>query len=114
MNGHPVRNSLVSEKNTFAKPVQHRVLLKYPDRMAIENILAQIDSEIERLKQARSLLANIGTAARHDGHTFKRAAATAKPRKKRVLSAEARKRIADAQRKRWAAQRAKTKAKAKA
>ena len=72
--------------------------------MAIENILAQIDSEIERLKQARALLATIGTAA---GHTGKATKGTA--RKKRVLSAEARKRIADAQRKRWAAQRAKAK-----
>jgi hypothetical protein len=34
-----------------------------------------------------------------------------KPRKKRVLSADARKRIADAQRKRWAAVRAKAKQK---
>jgi hypothetical protein len=37
--------------------------------------------------------------------------AKGKPRKKRVLSADARKRIADAQRKRWAAVRAKAKQK---
>jgi hypothetical protein len=80
--------------------------------MAIENILAQIDSEIARLKQARSLLATIGTAATKAGRKAKKASAKAKPRKKRVLSAEARKRIADAQRKRWAAVRAKAKAKA--
>ena len=80
--------------------------------MAIENILAQIDSEISRLTQARILLATIGTAATKGGRKTKNAAVKAKPRKKRVLSAEARKRIADAQRKRWAAQRAKTKSKA--
>jgi hypothetical protein len=34
-----------------------------------------------------------------------------KKRKKRVLNADARKRIADAQRKRWAAQKAKAKGK---
>ena len=74
--------------------------------MAIENILAQIDSEIARLKQARTLLATIGTKA---GRKARKASAKAKPRKKRVLSAEARKKIADAQRKRWAAQKAKAK-----
>jgi hypothetical protein len=79
--------------------------------MAIENILAQIDSEIERLSQARKLLANIGTAT-PTVRKAKKAVTKAKPRKKHVLSAEARKRIADAQRKRWAAQRAKGKVKA--
>lgn len=79
--------------------------------MAIENILAQIDSEIDRLKQARTLLATIGISTRTGG-AAKKAAGKARPRKKRVLSADARKRIADAQRKRWAAQRAKTKGKA--
>ncbi len=79
--------------------------------MAIENILAQIDSEIARLTQARSLLATIGIGVAKGGRKAKKAAPKAKPRKKRVLSADARKRIADAQRKRWAAQRAKTKAK---
>ncbi len=80
--------------------------------MAIENILAQIDSEIARLKQARDLLATIGTAGAKAGRKASKVGAKTKPRKKRVLSAEARKRIADAQRKRWAAQRAKAKSKA--
>jgi hypothetical protein len=80
--------------------------------MEIKNILAQIDSEIARLNEARSLLATIGTTANKAGHKTTRTAAKAKPRKKRVLSAAARKRIADAQRKRWAALRAKAKAKA--
>ena len=77
--------------------------------MAIENILAQIDSEIARLKQARALLANIGTGSKTSGRKAGRTTAKGKPRKKRVLSADARKRIADAQRKRWAAQKAKAK-----
>jgi hypothetical protein len=85
--------------------------LNYPFSMAIENILAQIDSEIARLSQARRLLATLGSAASTAGRKPKKAAAKTKPRKKHVLSAEARKRIADAQRKRWAAQRAKTKQK---
>jgi hypothetical protein len=82
--------------------------------MAIENILAQIDSEIARLSQARKLLASLGGATSTTAGKAKKAVAKAKPRKKHVLSPEARKRIADAQRKRWAAQRAKNKTKAKA
>jgi hypothetical protein len=77
--------------------------------MAIENILAQIDSEISRLKQARALLANLETAATPSTRKAAKAGSKAKRRKKRVLSADARKRIADAQRKRWAAVRAKAK-----
>ena len=77
--------------------------------MAIENILAQIDSEIARLTQARKLLATIGNVSTQVAAKATKASAKAKPRKKRVLSAEARKKIADAQRKRWAAQKAKAK-----
>jgi hypothetical protein len=89
--------------------------------MAIDSILAQIDLEIAKLTQVRSLLANTGkvTAKVIERTTRKankaaakaakaaKAPAKAKTRKKRVLSPEARKRIADAQRKRWAAQKAK-------
>jgi hypothetical protein len=74
--------------------------------MAIESILAQIDSEIARLTQVRSLLAGSGSPSATERKTRK---APAKSRKSRVLSPEARKRIADAQRKRWAAQKAKNK-----
>jgi hypothetical protein len=83
--------------------------LSYSVNMAIENILAQIDSEISKLKQARALLANLGTVAAASGRKAAKAGSKAKPRKKRFLSADARKRIADAQRKRWAAVRAKAK-----
>ena len=79
--------------------------------MGIDSILAEIDAEIARLTEARALLASMGsvTPAATKGKAAKKAAK--KVGKKRVLSPEARKRIADAQRKRWAAQRAKAKAK---
>lgn len=77
--------------------------------MVIESILAQIDAEIARLTQVRSLLADSGKVATKIAER-KTKKAPAKTRKRRVLSAEARKRIADAQRKRWAAQKAKSKA----
>ena len=81
-------------------------------RMGIDTILAEIDAEIARLTEARALLANMGSAAPAvTTGKGKKKAAKAKAGKKRVLSADARKRIADAQRKRWAAQRAKAKAK---
>jgi len=76
--------------------------------MAIESIVAQIDAEIARLTQIRSLLAHSGAIASKLAAP-KAGKAAVKKRKKRVLSAEARKRIADAQRKRWAAQKAKAK-----
>lgn len=72
--------------------------------MAIDSILAEIDAEIARLTQARKLLAG-ATGAQKFTSTAKAGKAAAPPRRKRVLSAEARKRIADAQRRRWAAQR---------
>jgi len=80
--------------------------------MAIDNILAQIDSEIARLQQARKLLANISAIATRAGRKAAPARAASKPRKKPRISAEGRKRIAEAQRKRWAAARAKAKKKA--
>lgn len=69
--------------------------------MAIEGIIAELDAEINRLEQVKRLLSDGPT---HLGTLIsKRGAAP----KKRILSPEARKRIADAQRKRWAAQKAK-------
>jgi hypothetical protein len=70
--------------------------------MAIAEILAEIDSEIARLEQVRKLLSD-GRNVQPGGHVAKKGTG----RKKRRLSAEARKKIADAQRKRWAAQKAK-------
>jgi hypothetical protein len=75
--------------------------------MAIESILAQIDEEIAKLEQIRSLLATTGVATKAvTAPKAKKAAAKVKGQKRRTLSPEARKRIADAQRKRWAAQKA--------
>lgn len=105
--------------------------------MANDSVLTLIDTEIARLTQARSLLANAGKiaakiiaiktkvkqrkarkvaagrAAKAPAKAAPKAAAKAarkapaKARKPRVLSPEARQRIADAQRRRWAAQKAK-------
>lgn len=77
--------------------------------MTIETILSQIDDEIARLTEARSLLASAGAATVAAPKRKAAPAKKGKARRKRVLSPEARKRIADAQRKRWAAQRAKNK-----
>jgi hypothetical protein len=75
----------------------------------VEEILAGIDQEIARLQHARNLLAgDQPRRGRPRGSTSAKkatkAAKTAKPagRKKRKLSAEGRKRIAEAMRKRWA------------
>jgi hypothetical protein len=64
--------------------------------MTIENILASIDSEIVQLTKVRALLSSDGTQK----------TATHVVPKKRKMSAAARKRIGDAQRKRWAKQKA--------
>jgi hypothetical protein len=63
--------------------------------MTLDQILSSIDAEIAQLERARALLS--GTAATK----------TAPPRSRRKgrMSAEGRKRIAEAQRKRWAAQK---------
>ncbi len=75
--------------------------------MSIETIVQEIDAEIARLVQVRALLASTGKVAAKLA-TVKVDKAP-KTRKKRVLSPEARKRIADAQKKRWAAVRSKAK-----
>jgi hypothetical protein len=77
--------------------------------MAIESILAQIDEEIAKLTQIRALLSSGFSTKKAVELKVKKAPEKAKGKKRRVLSPEARKRIADAQRKRWAAQKAKSK-----
>ena len=76
--------------------------------MGIESILSEIDAEIARLTEARALLAGMKSATRSAVAKVNKKS-TKKTGKKRVMSPEARKRIADAQRKRWAAQRGKAK-----
>jgi hypothetical protein len=70
-----------------------------------EELLAAIDQEIARLQNARNLLAGSAEIKRRG-----RPAGTGKKQaKKRVLSAAARQKIAEAQRKRWAAQKKQSK-----
>ncbi len=81
--------------------------------MALSDILASIDGEIAQLQRARALLNGISApvARRKAGRPKKIAAdvvsAQAKPakKKKRNLSPEGRKRIAEAVKRRWAAQK---------
>ncbi len=79
--------------------------------MALPEILASIDSEIAQLQKARALLVGAGAPAakKKAGRPRKVAveAAPAKPAKKkrRNLSPEGRKRIAEAVKRRWAAQK---------
>ena len=77
--------------------------------MAIESILAQIDEEIAKLTQIRAILSSGFSAKKAVEPKVKKAPEKGKVKKRRVLSPEARKSIADAQRKRWAAQKAKSK-----
>ncbi|HEY1256924.1 MAG TPA: hypothetical protein VGF01_19305 [Terracidiphilus sp.] len=89
--------------------------------MAISDILATIDQEIAQLQQARALLSGgVVTAPKKkvgrpkkvvaSAVALNKAAPAAKPaktaKKKRNLSPEGRKRIAEAVKKRWAAQKA--------
>jgi len=72
--------------------------------MAIADIISSLDAEIKHLQQVRDLLTG------HGSTTSLHATSGTKPapkRRKRQMSAEARKRIGDAQRKRWAKQKAK-------
>jgi hypothetical protein len=80
--------------------------------MGLAEILASIDSEISTLQRARALLAAGAHVGRKRGRPSKTAAVVnalistpAKKRKKRNLTPEGRKRIADAQKRRWAAMR---------
>lgn len=70
--------------------------------MGVAEILAQIDREIALLQQARALLSGSKSAS------VKRGAASSNNRsakKKRNLTPEGRKRIAEAVKRRWAEQR---------
>jgi hypothetical protein len=74
--------------------------------MAISDILASIDHEIAQLRQARTLLGGGVKPAAKKAAVVAPAAAKPAKKKKRHLSPEGRKRIADAVKKRWAAQKA--------
>jgi hypothetical protein len=71
--------------------------------MTIDNILASIDAEIATLTEARALLAG-AIPKKKPGRPKSTAISTPKTKKKKhTLSAEGRAKIAEGQRKRWAA-----------
>jgi hypothetical protein len=74
----------------------------------VSHIIAEIDTQISKLRQARALLAGTTAPATRVGRGrpkgSKNAAASTTSRK-RKLSPEGRKRIADAMKKRWAERR---------
>jgi len=70
--------------------------------LGVSEILAQIDSEIAQLQQARALLAGTTVASKKTAAT---PAAKKSGRKKRNLTPEGRKRIAEAVKRRWAEQK---------
>ena len=72
--------------------------------MEVKQIVAEIEKEIARLKEARALLAGEGTGRRKRGRPAGKASSTARGGKRR-LSAEGRKRISEALKRRWAARR---------
>ena len=82
--------------------------------MEVSRIIAEIDAQISKLQQARALLAGTSQSAtkgrgRPKGRPVAVKAAAAAPKavtsRKRKLSPEGRKRIADAMKKRWAERR---------
>ncbi len=77
--------------------------------MQLSKILAEIDTEIARLEQARALLAGDGSSTVKSTRKVRSltvgADPTAKKKKKRNLSPEGRKRIAEAVRRRWELQK---------
>jgi hypothetical protein len=77
--------------------------------MQLSKILAEIDLEISRLEQARTLLAGDDGSATKGSRKVKSTSAaveiTSKRKKKRNLSPEGRKRIAEAVRRRWELQK---------
>ena len=80
--------------------------------MEVNRIIAEIDAQISKLQQARALLAGTVASAARTGRGRPKgskttASATTTPRK-RKLSPEGRKRIADAMKKRWAERRKQT------
>ena len=71
--------------------------------MGVSDILAQIDREIAQLQRARALL--VGKTAATPKKAAAGPAARKPAKKKRNLTPEGRKRIADAVKRRWAEQK---------
>ena len=79
--------------------------------MELVKIVAELDNQIARLKEARTLLSDGGPAVRRRGRPPGRSAG--RPGRKRHLTAEGRKRISEALKRRWALRRKSAAAKAK-
>lgn len=77
----------------------------------VKQIVAELEQEIARLKEARALLAGGSTGARR-GRPKGTSKAKQKTGRKRRLTPEGRKRISEALKRRWAAQRKQKGAKA--
>ncbi len=75
--------------------------------MEVSRIIAEIDAQIAKLQQARELLAGASVKKAGPGRPKGSKNTTAAPRK-RKLSPEGRKRIADAMKRRWAERRKQT------
>lgn len=87
-----------STRGAFAA-VKLSVILNTGGFMDTQKIVAEIDAEIFRLQQVKALLTGTKTA---ENRKSRRNSMAGSSRKKRNLSAEARERIAAAQRARWA------------
>jgi hypothetical protein len=72
--------------------------------VGVEEILAHIDREIAQLERARALLAG-GSDSRNNLGATPATRTVAKRKKKRNLTPEGRKRIAEAVKRRWAEQK---------
>ena len=72
--------------------------------MDLQRIVSELKKERNRIDRAIAALEGTGTAVGRAGKTARTFRASGKPRKRR-LSAEARKRISEAMKKRWAHRR---------
>jgi hypothetical protein len=71
----------------------------------VKQIIAELEQEIGRLREVRALLAGETSSSRKRGRPAKKAAGARKISRKHRLSPEGRKRISEALKRRWAAQR---------
>jgi len=78
----------------------------------VSRIIAEIDAQILKLQQARALLAGTSQPVRSGPGRPKGSVNASTGKRKRKLSPEGRKRIADAMKKRWAERRKQTASKA--
>jgi hypothetical protein len=87
-------------------PQESKALLKvkWEGNVEVKKIIVELDEQITRLKEARSLLAGVETGPKRRGRPPGKSTGKGNGRK-RHLSAEGRKRISEALKRRWAARR---------